>query len=924
MKQQKRANKVRNAHAPSPSGASRIPSQSTASRLGAAYALQQKGQVDLAEPIYKEILSTQPDNLDALQLLAMICGQRGDSELAVELLDRVLKLKPDSADAHNNRGNALKNLGRTADALASYDRALTIRPYHSNTLSNRGNALRDLGQHRSALDSYDRALAIQPDFVDAHVNRGNALCDLGRHDEALVCYANALSLKPNYVPAMANCGSALHTLCRYTDALEMFDRAIALAPSNASNYNNRGAVLTNLRRPNEALSSYARCLELRPDYPEALNNRGCVLRDLADPEAALMSYDQALVLRPTYVEALTNRGNALCDLGRLDEALEMHLSALKLRPNNAEALNNRGNVLRLLKRPEEALNSYEQAIDFKPNYAEAFNNRGTALRELRRLDAALASYTQAIRIKPDYAEAHSNLGNALKDLGRNDEALRCYDHALTIRPDYVDALVHRGGTLRDIKRYEAAVASFGRALELRTDYDYLYGDWLYTKMKICDWQDLPARFAALVTRTKAGECAVSPFPILAMVDSRVLQQQVATNWADKKHPIDAAMPRLMASSNHARIRVGYFSADFHNHATAYLMAELFERHDKTKFEVTAFSFGPDAGDEMRDRLVEAFDRFVDVRSRSDKEVALLARELEIDIAVDLKGYTQNYRAGIFAARAAPVQVNYLGFPGTMGAEYIDYLIADQILIPESFQNDYTEKIAYLPHSYQVNDAKRQIAQREFNRTELGLPPTGFVFCCFNNNFKILPRTFDCWMRILKQVDDSVLWLFEDNPIAASNLRKEAGQRGVDPLRLVFAKRMMLPEHLARHRLADLFLDTLPCNAHTTASDALWAGLPVLTCIGESFAARVAASLLNAIGLPELITTTPKDFEERAVTLATQPERLAAIKQKLIANRLTTPLFDTKLFAHNLEALYQKMFSRHQASLDPDHIDLVVK
>ncbi len=298
---------------------------------------------------------------------------------------------------------------------------------------------------------------------------------------------------------------------------------------------------------------------------------------------------------------------------------------------------------------------------------------------------------------------------------------------------------------------------------------------------------------------------------------------------------------------------------------------------------------------MRQRLQASFERFIEAQPYSDSQIANLIKELEIDILVDLAGFTTNSRTSIFAKRPAPIQVNYLGYPGTMGAEYIDYIIADRIVIPEDQHEFYSEKIAYLPSSYQVNDAKRSIADRAFTRTELGLPLTGFVYCCFNNNYKITPRVFDSWMRILKQVEGGVLWLLEGNAKAASNLRKEAVARGVDAERLIFANHMPLPDHLARHRLADLFLDTLPYNAHTTASDALWAGLPVLTCLGETFAGRVAASLLNAIGLPELISATLEAYEQMAIDLATQPENLAVIKRKLAENRRGTPLFDTKLF-----------------------------
>jgi predicted O-linked N-acetylglucosamine transferase (SPINDLY family) len=373
------------------------------------------------------------------------------------------------------------------------------------------------------------------------------------------------------------------------------------------------------------------------------------------------------------------------------------------------------------------------------------------------------------------------------------------------------------------------------------------------------------------------------------------------------------------SERGGKIRLGYYSADYHEHATAFLTAGLFERHDRSRFELTAFSFGPPREDAMRRRVTAAFDRFVDVRSRSDQEVAQLSRELAIDIAVDLKGYTEGARMGIFAHRAAPVQVSYLGYPGTLAAPYIDYLVADETLIPSETRAFYTEKIAYLPHSYQANDRQRSIAERIFTREELGLPSRGFVFCCFNNAYKITPAVFDVWMRILRRVEGSVLWLLLDNERAAENVRREAEARGVSGSRLVFAPSMALPEHLARHRAADLFLDTHPYNAHTTASDALWAGLPVLTRSGESFAARVAGSLLKAAGLAELVTTTPEAYEALAVELATDPIHLAKLTVGLSRTRLAVPLFDTELFARHLENAYTQMYQRSVRGLSPEHL-----
>ena len=485
------------------------------------------------------------------------------------------------------------------------------------------------------------------------------------------------------------------------------------------------------------------------------------------------------------------------------------------------------------------------------------------------------------------------------------------------------ALLHQ-----ELNQLEHALKGFETVLSLDPDYEYLAGTLLYTRMRLCDWANYDADLERLSHRIEAYEKVSSGFPAVTLIDSPSLQRRVAEIWINDKHPYKPRLgPLASLTAGRSRtaheppekIRLGYYSADFYNHATSYLMAELFERHNRLEFELIGFSFGPQASDAMSKRIANAFTQFIDVRSKTDLEIAQLSRDLEIDIAVDLKGFTQGQRAGIFSYRAAPVQVNYLGYPGTMGSDYIDYLIADASLIPPDQQIHYSEKIVYLPDSYQVNDRKRNISEQAVTRADVGLPAEGFVYCCFNNSYKITPSMMDRWCRILMAVDGSILWLLQDNEKAADNLRAEAASRGFNPERLVFAPRVALEDHLGRHRLADLFLDTLPCNAHTTASDALWAGLPVLTLPGETFAGRVAASLLNAIGLPELTAKSAQEYESIAVHLGQDPKALDALKTKLNANRLSTPLFDTERYTEKLECAFREMHRRYIANQPPTHL-----
>ena len=669
----------------------------------------------------------------------------------------------------------------------------------------------------------------------------------------------------------------------------------------------------------QAEAIYRQILAAEPKNANALHLLGVIASQAGCYQVAIDLIDQAIEVNPHEAAFHYNRGLALQELKTFDAAIACYDKAIALKPNYAEAYSNRGAALKELKQFETAIANYDKAIALKPNYADAYSNRGTAFQELKQLYAAIACYDKAIALKPNYAEAYSNRGNALKELKQFETALASYDMAISLKPDFAEAYSNRGNALQELKQFDAALASYDKAFSLKPDHDYLLGMRQHARMFISDWQDFESSVLKLSLKIQGNVKATSCLTALALLMSLPEHRKAAEIWSTDRYPYNPSLGSIPKRSKQAKIKIGYYSADFHNHATAYLIAQLFELHDKDKFEIIAFSFGPDEKDGMRSRIAQTFDQFIDVTTLSDKAIAQLSREIGIDIAVDLKGLTQDCRLGIFSFKAAPIQVSYLGYPGTLGTEYMDYLIADRVLIPPESQQYYSEKIVYLPGSYQVNDRKRVISQTKFNRQEMGLPEEGFVFCCFNNNYKITPPVFDVWVRILNAVEKSVLWLFEDNSTAATNLRKEAQRRGLDPARLVFAKRMDLPEHLARHSLADLFLDTLPCNAHTTASDALWAGLPVLTRMGESFASRVAGSLLHAIGLPELVTESEEDYEALAVELGTNPVKLKAIKAKLEKNRLTTPLFDTPLFAKHIEAAYTKMYERYQADLPPDHI-----
>jgi protein O-GlcNAc transferase len=613
---------------------------------------------------------------------------------------------------------------------------------------------------------------------------------------------------------------------------------------------------------------------------------------------------------------------ALHRQGDLAAAARIYQEILARQPDHFDATHMLGVVLLQGRQTAEGIALIRRAIAVNGEAASAHVNLGKALMVERHRDEALACFDRAIALDPASVEAHAHRADIMMGLRRLEEALQSYRAAAELRPD--EAALHRncGHLLTMLRRHDEAFAAYDRAFHLAPELEGIEGHRLYAKMQLCDWRDRDADCAHLIASVRAGRPATQPFIFLAVSSSPADQLQCAQVWTDGHFKTEAPLGRG-ERYRHDRIRVAYLSGDFREHAASVVMAGMFESHDRSRFEISAVSFGADDGSAMRKRMTAAFEYFIDAREQGDDAIADLIRAREIDIAVDLMGYTTNSRTGILARRPAPVQAHYMGFAGTMGAPFLDYVIADRTVIPDAARGAYSEKIVTLPNSYFVNDAGRPISNRSFTRAELGLPEKGFVFCCFNGSHKIAPEMFDGWMRILKRVNDSVLWLLADHLAAVDNLRNEAAARGVDPNRLVFAVRIPPADHLARHRAADLFLDTLPYNAHTTACDALWTGLPVLTRIGGTFAGRVAASVLGAIGLRELITETSADYERRAIALAADPVRLAAIRARLAQNRLTMPLFDTKLFTRHMESAFVAMHRRHQAGQPPDHISVRV-
>ena len=677
------------------------------------------------------------------------------------------------------------------------------------------------------------------------------------------------------------------------------------------------------KRYADAERLYGIAAKVNGELPELFYNQGCALQNLGRPQEALTAYAHALARKPNYVEARNNRGTALLAMRRYSEALACFDRVLAERPDLSIVHNNRGTALLGMMRGQEALAAADVVLAQNPRDAQALYNRGAALMMAGRREEALDHFNRALQTDPHYADALTYRGIALAVMDRHEEALTDYDRALSIKPGDIEILYNRATSLWVLRAYEEATRDLERVLAIDPNYKYARGTLVQTRLQCSDWHDLVALETKVAADLAAGTLTLNPLANITISDSPASLLKSAQLWVANE-----CAPQYKSVWNgerydHARIRVAYVSGDFRRHAVAQLAAGVFEGHDRSRFETVAMSLLPGDGTPMRQRLENAFDRFIDAHAMGDDDVARMLREMEVDIAVDLTGFTEHSRTPIFARRPAGLQVNFLGFPGTMGAPYIDYIIGDPTVIPEKQRPYFQEKVAYLPHTYLPNDSARLIADKSFDRAEQGLPRQGFVFCTFNNLFKIRPEIFEIWMRILRAVDGSVLWMPELVRSAMHNLRREAEARGVSGNRICFAPFVPSPEeHLARLKLADLFLDTLPYNAHATTCDALWAGVPVLTRIGNSFAGRVGGSLLSAVGLPELITHSLGEYEALAVKLAHDPAVLKVLREKLTRNRLKQPLFDTARFTRNLESAYISMWERHQRGEAPETFAVV--
>ena len=866
--------------------------------------LQGLGKSQEAELSYRKAIEIKPDYAKAHYNLGNVLSDLGKLQDAEFSYRKAIEIKPDYAEAHSNLGNILKNHGKLQDAEFSYRKAIEIKPDYTEAYSNLGNVLSDLGKSLEAEFSYRKAIEIKPDFAEAHSNLGNILKNHGKLQDAEFSYRKAIKIKPDYAKAHYNHGNVLRDLGKLQDAESAYRKVIEIKPDYAEAHSNLGNILKNHGKLQDAEFSYRKAIEIKPDYAEAYSNLGNVLSDLGNLQDAESSYRKAIEIKPDFAKAHSNLGNILKNHGKLQDAEFSYRKAIEIKPDYAKAHYNLGNVLSDLGKLQDAESSYRKAIEIKPDYAEAHSNLGNILNDLGKLQDAELSYRKAIKIKSDFAEAHSNLGNVLSDLGNLQDAESSYRKAIEIKPNYAEARYNLGNVLKDLGNFEDAINYFQTALKLNSQLSIAKAALIETKGNICDWSNKDIQTIWLKNLGIKG-LSVAPSGLLYYEDNPLNNLKRSKKFYKEKYPRPT---KNIRSYKKNIIHIGYFSADFRSHPVMQILAPLLELHDKSRFKIYLYSFVPKE-DKYTERARNSGCIFRNISELNNIEAVDLAKDDKIDIAVDLMGYTKHNRFSIFSSRVAPIQINYLGYPASVGSDVIDYILADRIIIPDNHEKFYSEKVLIMPNCYLCNDDEIKIENKLIARKDFNLPEKGFIFTCFNNHNKITPNEFDIWMRLLKEIKGSILWLKKPNKLAIENLSIEAEKRNVDPKRLIFADKVSFHLHLARQSLGDLGLDTFNYNGHKTTLDALSAGLPILTKLGNNFAARVSSSLLTSIGIPELITYDENQYEATALRLASSHKELSKLKSKLKKLKNKSSLFNSKLYTKDLENIYLNLVQK---------------
>mmetsp|Transcript_12973 Transcript_12973/g.19544 ORF Transcript_12973/g.19544 Transcript_12973/m.19544 type:complete len:972 (-) Transcript_12973:253-3168(-) len=907
--------------------------------LERAHRMYNAGQYKEALVSCEESYDIDAFRTDNLLLLGAIHFQLRNFSESIFYNQQCIRVDPSYAEAFSNLGNALKELGDIQAAIQFYMKAIKLKPRFGDAYNNLASAYMQLGQLQEAMETYRMAIVLNPGLVDAHSNMGNLHKATGDLESAKRCYLEAIRIRPEFAIAWSNLAGVFKDEGQLKTAIAYYQEAIRLCPEFADAHSNLGNVLKECNDLEEAISAYQTAIKLRPDFAIAHGNLGSCYYDKRDMDGAIRAFKYAIQLEPNYPDAYNNLGNALRETGELDEAVQCYRSALRLKPDHPHAYNNLGNAMKDKGLIQEAIHCYVTAVRLMPKFAAAHSNLGSVLKEQGKLDQALAHYQEAISIDPNFSDAYSNMGNTYKDLCNPEQAIQCYMKAIDLSPKFADAHCNLGSVYRDGGQIVQAIESYRRALQLRPNFPDAFANLVHTQLSVCDWSSYDEDFNKLreITREQLEAegknisllPSVQPFHTLVYPFSLGEMQQISRLYAAKTRMnaslVDISGVFLQKPST-ARIKIGYVSSDFGNHPLGHLMQSVFGLHDRSKFEIICYSLSPSDQSTWRRKIEADVDSFKDVCEMHFGDAVNLIRGDRVHVLFNLNGYTKGAKNEIFALRPAPIQISFLGFCGTMGANYMEYMVADNTVIPPELRSYYDEKLIQLPHSYFVNDHKQSArfildGSRAVKRAQYGIEEDKFVFCCFNQLYKIDPTLFDTWVRILKRVPNSILWLLRFPSTGEENIFNEARKRGLRHDQIVFSDVAPKEEHLARCVLADLCLDTVAYNAHTTACDVLWAGTPMITCPGDKMSTRVASSILKSCGLESLICPSLAVYEEMAVTLAQDTDKLYEMRLHLENSRDNCALFDTCRWVRNLEKGVIAAWELYEKGHLPDDISV---
>ncbi|KAH9562585.1 hypothetical protein CY35_05G079500 [Sphagnum magellanicum] len=905
--------------------------------LGAAHQEYKSGNYKQALQHCTLVHEKSPQRTDALLLLGAIYYQLRDFDMCIVKNEEAIRIEPQFAECYGNMANALKEKGNIDLAIQYYTVAIELKPDFCDAWSNLASAYMRKGRLQEAAECCRHALMLNPRLVDAHSNLGNLLKAQGLTHHAYLCYMEAIRLQPTFAIAWSNLAGLFMEAGELQKALAYYKEAIRIKPNFADAHLNQGNVLKALGRPQEAILCYQRSIQLRPDYAIAYGNLASLYYEQGLLDHAIVHYKQALLLDSNFLEAYNNLGNALKDAGQVEEAISCYQACLSLQSNHPQALTNLGNIYMEWNMVNVAATFYKATLSVTTGLSAPYSNLATIYKQQGHYAEAIACYNEVMRVDPMAADGLVNRGNTLKEIGRVNDAIQDYIHAIAIRPTMAEGHANLASAYKDSGHVEAAIKSYKQALMLRADFPEATCNLLHTLQCVCDWDDRDNKFSeveAVVRRQIKMRVlpSVQPFHAIAYPIDAMLALEISQKYAEHcsliasrfgaqsfNHP---PAVRVKSEGGSGRLRVGYVSSDFGNHPLSHLMGSVFGMHHRDHVEVFCYALSQSDGSEWRQRISAEAEHFVDVSTMSSDAIAHLICDDQIQILVNLNGYTKGARNEIFAMRPAPIQVSYMGFPGTTGAEYIDYLVTDELVSPTRYAHIYSEKLVHLPHCYFVNDYKQRNQDvldplSSLKRADYDLPGDKFLFACFNQLYKMDSDVFSAWCRILKRVPNSAIWLLRFPAAGETRLRAFAAAQGVRPEQIIFTDVAAKNEHIRRSALADLFLDTPLCNAHTTGTDVLWAGLPMVTLPLEKMATRVAMSLCHAAGCgEEMVVSSMQEYEERAVMLATHPTMLRALTSKLRSGRLSCPLFDTTRWVQNLERAYFKMWNLYCSGSHP--------